>query len=171
MQRAVAPPATLFGLAAVWRADAHPTEVGSARVGGYLIRALRWELRDVVIDSLDLGDDGHLIVYAVEGADGAVRVLTQQDSTFYQEEGSPSLTYLRGKLRQGDGLATPKWHKSDRAWPVEGETAYEFADQGYIGTNVVYLFRHPHLGRVAIFSDEVDRQDAEEHYAEEERRR
>jgi hypothetical protein len=127
-------------------------------------------LRDVTLESLDLGGEGHVIGYAVEGPDGLHRTLYQQESSFYQEEGSPPLTYLQTTLPHGDGFTAPKWHKRDRAWPVEGASVFEFIGQGYFDTSVVYVFRHPGGYRLAIFSDEVDRQDAEEHYAEEERR-
>jgi hypothetical protein len=47
---------------------------------------------------------------------------------------------------------------------------FEFVGQGYMDSSVVYVFRHPGESRFAIFSDELNRQDADEHYADEERR-
>ena len=165
------PPTTLFGLRAVWCASARATETGRFEIGDLTIQVFRWEVRDVTLDSLDLGNNGHVIGYAVQAPDEPYRMLYQHTgSSFYEEEGSPPLTCLQKQLRQGDGIRAPKWHKGDRAWPVAGTSVFEFVGQGYVASEVIYVFRHPSEYRFAIFSDALHRQDADEHYADEERR-
>lgn len=163
------PPRTLFGFPARWNADVSPREVGACDIAGFHVRAHRWELRDVAVEGLKLGSEGHIVSFSIEARDKAC-TLFQQDSAFYQEEGAPRLSYLKKNLAQGDGISSPRWHKVDRQWPVDDRVPFRFLGQGYIGPTVVYLFAHPTAQRIAIFTDDVKRQDAEEYYAEEEKR-
>ena len=138
-------------------------------IDGFAVRPVRFELRDVEVDGLDLGTEGHVVCYLVEG-DGRQCLLAQRESSFYQEEDAPAVGYLKRQLRQGEGIAAPRWHKCDRQWPVEGDEPFAFVGQGYFGRKVIYLFRHPSSRHFALFWDDVTRQDAEEHYAEEDAR-
>ena len=138
-------------------------------VGAFVVRPARFEIADAVIDGLDLGTDGHIVCYLVEG-DGRHCLLAQREWLFYQEEGAPEIASLDSKLKQGDGIIAPRWHKCDREWPVANGKPLVFCGQGYFDRNVIYLFRDPSSGRLAIFCDDVARQDAEEHYAEEDAR-
>ena len=75
-----------------------------------------------------------------------------------------------GRLPRGDGVSAPEWHKSDREWPEFDGQKFDFIGQGYIESTVLYLFRgttEPN-GPLAIYNDEVNRQDAEDHYRREE---
>jgi len=129
---------------------------------------LRWELHDLHFEDLQLAPAGHLISFDVADSK-SVRSLFQRRGIFYHEAGTSRLTQLMKKLLQGDGVSAPKWHKCDRHWPVEADVAFEFVGQCYFNTRVVYLFRHP-SSHLAIFTDDVGRQDAEEHYREEDGR-
>lgn len=160
------PPKNLFGFPAHWMPEVSHQETGFFRIMEYGIHALRWELSDVRIEGLDL-DSGHVVTYAVE-APGQSHHLIQDSSSFYQQEGTPRLTCPNKEIDQGDGVSAPQWHKCDRHWPEENGQAYEFVGQGYFINKVAYLFRHPNASRIAIFTDQIDRQDAEEHYATEE---
>jgi hypothetical protein len=73
---------------------------------------------------------------------------------------------------QGDGIKAPRWHKSDRSWPVVESDKAHFVGQFYYEDTVAYVFvLLGSAGRTYIvFKDEVSRQDAEEHYADEEQR-
>jgi hypothetical protein len=163
------PPRTLFGFPASWRTGARPQEVGACGLAGITVRALRWELRDVVLQGVTLGSDGHIISFSVDTG-ARLCVLFQQGGSFYQEEGAERLSCSKKKIAQGDGVSTPRWHKSDREWPVDRGVPLSFIGQCYIGAKVIYLFAHPSTGQFAIFSDDLERQDVEEHYADEERR-
>lgn len=163
------PPQRVFGFPAHWQAGVAPRAVADLDIAGFHVRALRWECSDVRVEGLEPWTDGHLISFVVLGG-GEERSLSQQGSVFYQEEGFQLLTSLEKKFKQGDGVSAPKWHKSYRHWPVAGSVSFEFVGQGYFDTQVAYLFRHQSSNQLAIFTDEINRQDAEEHYADEERR-
>ena len=165
----ITPPQKLWGYLARWKAHVQPQVMQGTTIGDFAVRPIRFELRDVEVDGLDLGTEGHVECYLVEGEDRCC-LLAQRESTFYQEEGAPAVDYLKRKLKQGDGVVTPRWHKCDGQWPAEGDEPYVFVGQGYFGRKVIYLFRHPASGHLVIFWDDVTRQDAEEHYAEEDAR-
>jgi hypothetical protein len=138
-QRSMNPPPRLFGFPARWRAGVVPVAFAAVDVADFRVRALRWELRDVSVDGLKLGSDGHIVSFAVE-ADQGERALFQQDSVFYHEEASSRLTCLEERLAQGDGVSTPRWHKVDRQWPVED------------GRHLSLLGRVTSIRRLCIFS-------------------
>lgn len=160
------PPQHLFGFPARWRAGVTPAVVGDLMIGAFRLKRLRWECNDVELDGFDMPSDGHVVTYLV-ASDGRQRMLSQQHSSFFQEEDAPPPSRLRKRIAQGDGRSTPWWHKSDRQWPAEDSQAFDFIGQGYFEGEVVYLFKHPSSDRVAVFADELARQDAEAHYSEE----
>jgi len=162
-------PKRLFGSDARQVSVTEPLVLGRCNIASYQVQALRYNLVDFEVAGRRQSD-GYFLVYEVS-ADNCSYHLQQQRTAFYVRDGSPDPSDRKGKVPQGDGVAAPRWHKCDRLWPVLDGQPYSFVGQGYYQSMVVYLFRLPSTTgeALAIFHDDVDRQDAEEHYRLEDR--
>ncbi len=140
----------------------------TSRIGDITIQVLRWEISDFEISGFSL-TSGHFLSFRVTDAKGSQDLL-QGKSVFFAGESLPRLEGAAINVPQGDGVVAPKWHKCDRAWPELDGVKARFVGQFYFESTVAYLFsvKNGALDVYAVFKDEIDRQDAEEHYAEEE---
>lgn len=163
-------PAKIFGSAAARVRSTEPVVLGHCEIGTHRVQALRYDFADFqVVDRA--ASDGYFLVYSV-AQDSKVTYLQQVRTQFYVPDGVPAPGDRRGRLPSGDGSSAPQWHKSDRCWPELAGEPFAFVGQGYHDLMVVYLFRSPRsVGEyLAIWTDHLDRQDAEEHYRLEEAR-
>lgn len=159
-------PRQLFGHEVEVLQAFEPPSAGTCEIAGYRIEALRYDLQNLLLRGLEL-PDGHVLVLAVHHPDEPSVHLTQGHSVFYTEECMPPPGMTPGEISQGDGASAPRWHKSDRSWPLHPDgSRFTFLGQGYIGDLVLYLFRSEIAegSGFAIFSDELSRQCTEEHY-------
>lgn len=172
-------PARFGGLNLRPRGRVTPTVVANAQLsthawGEISVRVLRWEMSDFDIEELDK-EDGHFHTF-VASFRGKEYDLVQSEYVFWTNEAPAGLKYRDPPMKPRDHTGPwPKWHKCDRCWPALDGVLYEFVGQFYYDAgdyNVGYLFVHPTADGplLAIYGDKPSRQDAEEHYREEESR-
>ena len=163
-------PTHIFGFPARPIREIEESIIADARIGAVSVTVLRWERRDFEVDRLK-PSDGWFISFRVSDADG-VQDLLQFRSPFFTPSAISGLSGGGVKVKQGDGVTTPRWHKSDRAWPQVAQEEARFVGQFYYAESVAYLFvllrdskRH-----YVVFKDDISRQDVEEHYRDEAKR-
>lgn len=133
------------------------------------ITIYRWEINDFVIDGLNL-KDGHFLSFEIKHDNNAFD-LFQNKSIFYSNSKSIMIDSIDPiKNEKYKSIFAPKWHKCDRYWPSIKGTPFEFVTQFYFDDNVAYLFKFETDEGIlfAIFKDNMNRQDMEEHYKLEE---
>lgn len=163
-------PTKIFGRPARPKDAIKEEIVAISQIGSLSIQVLRWELAEFEISGFPK-TDGHFLSFRITDVNGSQDLL-QGKSLFFASELLPRIESSGDSSEQGDGIIAPKWHKCDRAWPILNGVKAGFLGQFYFGTTVAYLFSLPHNSEQAyiIFKDEVNRQDAEEHYTDEESR-
>lgn len=163
-------PTHVFGFPAKPLRPIQEVGIGYAKLGQVDVRVLRWERKDFIVEGLK-PSDGWFVSFRVSDASGSQDLL-QFRSAFFTPERITGLRAFTEDIPQGDGVEAPRWHKGDRSWPIVESDKALFVGQFYYDDTVAYVFvLLRNGGRTYIaFKDEVFRQDAEEHYADEEKR-
>jgi len=162
-------PKKIFGFNAKPKESAKPTVVANTEfietcVGDISINVLRWEVKDFEIDDLHL-TDGHFVTYKLS-VNGREYNLYQRKTTFFLNDFPNGIKAVAPSSKNNAGTENPIWHKSDKYWPTLNDEFFSFIGQFYYSSKVAYLFmlQSSENPIYAIFHDDIDRQDAEEHY-------
>ena len=163
------PPSLLFGRSAKKINDSNPELLHKTKINientTLNVNIYKWEICDFVIENLNL-KDGHFISFEIIH-ENSLYDLFQSDSIFYSNKmniGKISIDAETEKNISSDLF--PKWHKSDRFWPQTDSAPFKFIGQFYYNKSVAYIFNQ-HINNSLVFciyKDDIDRQDAEEHY-------
>jgi len=160
-------PTHVFGFAATPLRPIEEVSIANARLSNVEVNVLRWELRDFAVEKLK-PSDGWFVSYRVKDSSGSQDLLQHKSPLFIA---SPIPGLSSGGSKQGDGVTSPKWCKSDRQWPVIGKERAHFVGQFRYGDTVAYLFVFMRDGqRTYVLSQhDTSEQDIEEHYRDEEK--